>query len=543
MHGIQLVLVQGEEYKSSLPLDEVRNGQIIEFDTDFILKNFPMPDSNSPEEFVVEVIQDYGKYGVYREEELRDGINKFISIPSFGASTGELPDTIKIPKIYGTSAENNETLTSFIGKYARKINFYPEEFLKCKHCSHWDTEDSLFYLEPSGYICKYCCSTTQYLCDSCDCSFTISENTPRQLYAHDTKEKLTLCVGCNDMKVWRCRDCGDNHIKAKPLIVNSDPLCSKCQNKRCIAYYSSPSRSIGRPTLAKLHLDEGKTYIRNNSKTPVAIELECISTHDLEEHSDGDFYVGGYPEGWRDAHDGSLSDNGREFMMNPEIGDNALDQISKMCDWLVEDDWFADSSCGVHVHTDAFYMGVKELKSVLLTVRALEPFIYEMIPNSRRESRYSAPMSTKIYTQDILKVNTIGEFCNLWYEKMNDVRTTTDKYNDSRYRGFNLHSRILHGTLEYRYHQGSLNKENIINWVLFCLRISDFGSTLLDQSEEIQNLFIHSQSKNFSDYISAMGADSLKPYLKDCVESYGMVPERVFVEDNDWIPYMQAENR
>ena len=543
LHGVQMILVSGDNTEDCIPAN-----RLVTYTNKFLKDiDYSQGLALPSEEYMDDLKDNYGGYAVIREElQENDKIRRFLDIPAYREillEPGKTYDGIKAVKTEDLGSGNSDRLRSFIQKYGRKVNFYPDDFSSCSNCSHWDVGENLFYLEPDGFICYYCQESHTYDCDCCDLQFTVAESRPRQLHVHDVEEDMTVCYNCNDRKLWRCRDCGDNFIEATPLFVNSDPLCPNCQNKRCVSYYASPIRGLGRPVLAKLHLDNSKTYARNTSTTPVAIELECIADFELERQSDGDVWCGDYPDGWRDAHDGSLSDDGREFMMNPEIGDDAINRISAMCRHLINNNWIVDSTCGVHVHTDAYHMGVNELKSVLLTVRALEPFIYEMLPNARRESRYSAPMSSTMYTNDIMNVNNIGEFCDLWYQKMNNTSVTTDKYNDSRYRGFNLHSRILHGTLEYRYHHGSLNEEHIINWVLFCLRISDFGSTLLEQPKDIQDLFIHSKSKNFSDYISAMGADSLKPYLRDCVESYGMTPERVFVEDEDWVTYSDAENR
>ncbi len=107
---------------------------------------------------------------------------------------------------------------------------------------------------------------------------------------------------------------------------------------------------------------------------------------------------------------------------------------------------------------------------------------------------------------------------------MNGTITTADKYNESRYRGLNLHSRILHGTIEYRYHHGTLNSDRIRDWVLFCLAISDFGSKLMTLSSKYSKLFINQESNDFSDYLSAMKAESLIPYVESMMRENGSLP-------------------
>jgi hypothetical protein len=224
---------------------------------------------------------------------------------------------------------------------------------------------------------------------------------------------------------------------------------------------------------------------------------------------------------------------GREFVMLPEVGDTALNKVKKFCDWLKDYGWHTNSSCGIHVHTDAYYLGVNELKGILLTVRALEPLIYSMLPKSRSESRYSKPMDY-IDSQVILDVKSISDLCQLWYETMNDTHASSEKYNDSRYRGFNLHSRFLHGTIEYRYHHGTVNPYYINNWILFCLAISDFGTTLLSKSKKTVNLFVDSSANKYTVLLEAMGISNLIPYVEEMIDRSAYPSNQINSEDANW---------
>jgi hypothetical protein len=151
-----------------------------------------------------------------------------------------------------------------------------------------------------------------------------------------------------------------------------------------------------------------------------------------------------------------------------------------------------------------------------------------MIPKHRMESRYSKPMD-EIDSKIILEVKNARDFCDLWYYRMNNTQATTEKYNDSRYRGLNLHSRFLHGTIEYRYHHGTISDYYINNWILFCLSISDYGSQFLSlEKKSVLDLFINKESKDFSDYLTAMGVSNLIPYVNEMIE--GNSPE---INNND----------
>ena len=38
-----------------------------------------------------------------------------------------------------------------------------------------------------------------------------------------------------------------------------------------------------------------------------------------------------------------------------------------------------------------------------------------------------------------------------------------------------MHSRIINGSVEFRYHSGTINQEKILNWVKICTAIVDVG--------------------------------------------------------------------
>ena len=64
-----------------------------------------------------------------------------------------------------------------------------------------------------------------------------------------------------------------------------------------------------------------------------------------------------------------------------------------------------------------------------------------------------------------------------------------EKYNDSRYCGMNMHSRIINGSIEFRYHSGTINQEKILNWVKICTAIVDVGIEISNEIEsELYNI-------------------------------------------------------
>ena len=418
------------------------------------------------------------------------------------------------PHIY----ESNK-LRLALEEIGNRINFEQRDLHKCYACEDWLNPDRAIFLKQGMFLCYKCSDSYEYNCKICTKDIEY-RNTSFRLFRSDNiadGEVFKVCSFCQDTRLYKCRGCSTVYYDKEKYFFNSDTLCFKCYDIACINGMTNPSRALNRSNISKLLLPDDKVYRINKSKTPVAIEIECV--HDDMEEDEEEIYIEGYPKNWSDTYDGSITNGGREFMMMPEIGDAALRTVERFCDWALEDGWYTDNSCGIHVHTDAFYLGVSELKGIMIVTRALEPFIYKMLPRRRSKSRYSSPMSDNVNAEDILGIKNIGEFCNLWYNAMNDTHASTEKYNDSRYRGLNMHSRMLHGTIEYRYHHGSLNASNITNWMMLCLAMSDFGANFIKNSNpKIRDLFIKKESKDFSDYLFAMKAERLIPYVSDMVD-------------------------
>ena len=402
----------------------------------------------------------------------------------------------------------------------------------CSVCNDWVWEGSDFRIAGHGIMCDDCYHSFEIECCGCNKTFRI------RLINHHYHQNNDYCGSCYDSKVFKCSGCSVLFEEMTPLIYDESRYCKLCYEKRAYIFMSQPPRMLSRTNISKLLLPPDKLYNRNKSKTAVAIEIEAIN----EEYEDIDDAVYQMPRGWNDTYDGSISsDMSREFIMQPEVGDAALNRVKTFCNWLDSEGWYTDSSCGIHVHTDAFYLGVNELKGILLTARALEPLIYNMLPRSRSESRYSKPMD-KIDSKIIVDIKTISELCQLWYEVMNGTHASCEKYNDSRYRGFNLHSRFLHGTIEYRYHHGTISHYYIKNWIMLCLAISDFGATLFSKSNKTINLFADVdvndirvlKDYNYTVLLETMGVSNLIPYIEEMISRSTSPPDETIDESPTW---------
>ena len=246
--------------------------------------------------------------------------------------------------------------------------------------------------------------------------------------------------------------------------VNSGIFCISCADIRLSSYLDRPHRYKSLPTYfaGKSHFDRF-----------VGIESEVITEYDSTED-----YVEscGEPDYFDVVEDGSLSSGGVEFKTTrPLIGDK-VDKALRYLESTNTSDWNSvDSTCGVHIHMNALDFGFRELKSTLLIMSRIQKLIYESIPSNRRSSSYAKTITMS--TKDISLINSLSELINKYYA-MSDSYIDDHKYNSARYIGTNLHARFFLGSIEFRYHEGSIRSQPIKEWILFLNRIMNKSKTL-----------------------------------------------------------------
>ena len=355
-----------------------------------------------------------------------------------------------------------------------------------------------------------------------------------------------LCSECRD-DVHNCEDCGHSMFRESDtlrLTENGDTYCDDCYDEifaqcdRCeiehnrddIRYsetddanycencYEDEESAVDLDSYSNRNMGEDSRSNRIvKSMRLIGLEVETITTEwdywDIEGDS--------HPTTFRPVHDSSIergeNGSGVEWVMRtPSNGDDLYNKISNLTQYLQgsqptpsihgEYEFDVNRSCGLHVHVDARDCEWKQLKYILLLGKAVQDVIYKMLPPSRDNGRWCRriPMTRS----DILAIESNDEFIDAWYNSW-DVNPSMEKYNDSRYCGMNMHSRIINGSVEFRYHSGTINQEKILNWVKICTAIVDVGIEISKQrtrTVEIENA-IRSRDLTYEEFFKYLGLD------------------------------------
>lgn len=187
------------------------------------------------------------------------------------------------------------------------------------------------------------------------------------------------------------------------------------------------------------------------------------------------------------VYDGTLPPSGFEINTAPAGGDLYARQINDICDKLEEAGAVINNECGLHVHIDARDYNYADLHRLVRVYAAIEPALFSMVPAHRRESAYTLKCADKL--EGIIKSEKVSHI-----EQKHRVVTAIygaassaarlDKRGagpgTGRYYALNLHSWFFRGTIECRLFDGTLDKNEIINWGVLWANILDFTLRLSD---------------------------------------------------------------
>lgn len=121
---------------------------------------------------------------------------------------------------------------------------------------------------------------------------------------------------------------------------------------------------------------------------------------------------------------------------------------------------------------------LRNLKTLFYLYTAFQDVFLSMLPNNRRENnRHCQKLTSKFSLRDIEYLRSQEELETLWF-KTGDTQEKqhkkSNKYDDSRYYGFNLHTLFgKYGTIEIRHHDGTTDIDNILYWVALHQTIID----------------------------------------------------------------------
>lgn len=313
-------------------------------------------------------------------------------------------------------------------------------------------------------------------CDSCRPEYTSCYNCDGITHEDDTLfvDDEAYCSTCHSELFFNCSYCGYD------TATSDEIYCETCDSSYCydcnINNHDCEDNSINTRKYSTSFFkgtESGKTIKIDRF---VGVELES-------ENGESSGLV--LPAEIGLSRDGSLNDSGIEIQTPPASLNKLEYYISESCKRLTDSGYEATKRCGLHVHVDArdFKNDCKKISHVLQTFYAIEDMIFSMLPPSRWDSHYCKNLFHDYMYKDFMK-SDLKKLESVIY-KTQDSNLIDDKkgdrYSNERYHGVNIHSLFYRGTIEFRYHSGTLDKVKILSWIDFLLHVVDWAINNYDK--------------------------------------------------------------
>ena len=186
------------------------------------------------------------------------------------------------------------------------------------------------------------------------------------------------------------------------------------------------------------------------------------------------------------SHDGSLHNKGIEINFPPLQKKDLEKKVNDASRALIHSGFIGTSSCGLHIHIGGEHIlkDSKKQAQLIKTIYAIEDIIFSVLPPSRWNNRYCKRLSDYyLYKNFKIDLDQKG-LENIWYDTSSEEDKEArkeQKYDDTRYAGFNLHSLFFRGTIEFRYHSGTVQAHKILYWASLLSHIYDWAINNYDE--------------------------------------------------------------
>lgn len=163
---------------------------------------------------------------------------------------------------------------------------------------------------------------------------------------------------------------------------------------------------------------------------------------------------------WRVDNDGSLRNNGLEFISKPTKAEHVESALRYLYeDVLTKAPVHFSPRTSVHVHMNCRNLTFMQIYNIVILYQCFEDLLYDFAGPERKKSIFCVPIgNTHYYTQ--LKTHFKINHLIGW----------------SKYTGLNLCPLQGYGTIEFRHLRGTSDLPTIMNWLRLLYRLYSFAT-------------------------------------------------------------------
>lgn len=199
--------------------------------------------------------------------------------------------------------------------------------------------------------------------------------------------------------------------------------------------------------------------------------------------------------------DGSLRDSGIEIVTLPVLGEDivlALLELKEVLK-LSATTPYCSARCGLHVHVDMRDCTTEQLLKVLCVYSITEALLLKYCGEHREDNPYCIPLT------DCLSENTV--YKHLFYSKKDYFQNGLQ--GTKKYTALNILPLNALGTIEFRLHKGTLDTDEVLQWVNMLLNLVNYSVTTEKDVQQITDSVCADAVQLLKDVFKEVGIPSI----------------------------------
>lgn len=175
---------------------------------------------------------------------------------------------------------------------------------------------------------------------------------------------------------------------------------------------------------------------------------------------------------WTEDTDGSLRNNGVELISKVLSGYRVSSALRVLTRSLDTQEPVANERTSFHLHLDVLDLTLLEFRNLVFIMGAYEPLLLQLCAEHRRCNSFALPLSHAPAVLQHLHRGMSEWSRYAWSHLISEGIFSLDEY---KYGALNFASIGVHGTVEFRMHQGTFNITEIKDWIQVLITFKDWA--------------------------------------------------------------------
>ena len=207
------------------------------------------------------------------------------------------------------------------------------------------------------------------------------------------------------------------------------------------------------------------TKLKGNSSFPLSNSTQVGIEVEVEGYQGIDNPPPLLDRRWKVVPDGSLRNNGHEFVLRKPMRGKVLENAIDVLGEALPSNAHASSNCSVHVHLDVRGSTLTQFRDLIMGYCFFEDLLFKLGGYHRRNSSFCRPLCT---------VSNVGEICSA-LDSGEFPRHLISRW--CKYTALNLKAVEKYGSVEFRMLEGTTSTSRISNFINVLLHIKHYADT------------------------------------------------------------------